>query len=76
MAMRSDVLVLFGTPLSGDILARAKKALMNVDRSVLVQKPEAPGRVLLVKFDPERVASAGLLDVLRAAGLDARIAGG
>lgn len=74
--MNSDILVFFKSPLSEPVLAKARKALMDVGRSVLVHKPDGPGKVLLVKFDSGEIAPADLLKSLRAAGLEASIAGG
>ena len=74
--MNSDILVLFKAPICEQVLAKAKKALMDVDRSVLVHKPDGPGRTLLVKFDSTKVTPANLLGSLRAAGLEISIAGG
>lgn len=74
--MNSDILVFFKSPLSEPVLAKAKKALMDVDRSVLVHKPDGPGKVLLVKFDSTKVTPARLLGSLEAAGMEASIAGG
>lgn len=74
--MLSDALVLLKVPVSGEALAKAKKIMMVAGRSVVVHKPETPDRVLLVKFDPDEVAPGDLLASLRAAGLEASIAGG
>ncbi|MEK7821016.1 MAG: hypothetical protein AAB543_07895 [Pseudomonadota bacterium] len=74
--MNSDILVFFKSPLSEQVLAKAKKALMDVDRSVLVHKPDGPGKVLLVKFDSMKATPACLLGSLKAAGLEVSIVGG
>ena len=74
--MNSDIVVFFKAPISEPVLAKAKKALMDAGRSVLVHKPDGPGKVLLVKFDSGEIAPADLLDGLRAAGLEVSIAGG
>lgn len=74
--MESDILIVFKTAQTDADIAKAKTCLMEVDRSVLVHRKEGSDRVLLIKFDPQGVSPATLLDAVRGAGLDAAMAGG
>ena len=74
--MQSDVLILFSTPQSDSDLSKASACLMAVDRSVLVHRKDDSDRLLLVKFSPEAVTPAHLLQAVHNAGFEASMAGG
>lgn len=74
--MQSDILIMFKNAQNDEDLKTAKTCLMNVDRSVLVHQKEGSERVLLIKYDPNNVKPAHLIEAVRSAGFDATMAGG
>lgn len=74
--MLSDILIIFAKALDDTAMTKAKACLMNVGKSVLVHQKEGQSRVLLVKFAPSDTSHSTLLETLKSAGFDAKIAGG
>ena len=76
MQMLSDILIIFAKALDDAAMTKAKACLMNVGKSVLVHQKEGQSRVLLAKFAPSDASPRALLESLKNAGFDAKIAGG
>ena len=74
--MTSDILILLKTPVDDRVAEDVKAAIYGVTKSAIVNFNSEPGKVFLVRFDPDQDHASAILSAVREGGWEATMAGG